>query len=124
MSDFPNCVATPISTKEVLQIDGLSHIVSCERTGRLEMVEKSFQCVFDSLSFDNSGFSLYLFLACLLSGVNRETLVLCFNEIAAGHKSSRIILFQRLSLSSLSYKKLLGIYRKQAKSNMFLSSLA
>ena len=122
MSDFPNRAATPISTKQILQMDGLSHIVSCER--RLEMVEKSFQCVFDSLSFDNSGFSLYLFLACMWCGVNRETFVLCFNETAAGHQSSKIILFQRLSLSSLSYKKLLGIYRKQAKSNMFLPSLA
>ena len=26
MSDFPNRVATPISTKQILQIDGLSHI--------------------------------------------------------------------------------------------------
>ena len=100
MPDFPNRVATPISKKQILQIDGLSHIVSCER--RLEMVEKSFQCVFDSLSFDNSGISLYLLLACLLCGVNRQTFVLCFNEIAAGHKSSKIILFQRLSLTSLS----------------------
>ena len=71
MSDFPNRVATPISKKQVLKIDGLSYIVFCER--RLEMVEKSFQFVFDSLSFDNSGFRLYLFLACLLSGVNRRT---------------------------------------------------
>ena len=76
MSHFSNRVATPISKKQVLQIDDLSYIVSCER--RLEMVEKYFQFVFDSLSFDNCGFSLNLFLACLMSGINTRTLAFKF----------------------------------------------